>query len=55
VKNLDGYDWAHPVVTVLIDAGLNIQSLREHPYSVDSDQITFMKKDVECYWRTPHI
>jgi 2-polyprenyl-3-methyl-5-hydroxy-6-metoxy-1,4-benzoquinol methylase len=56
LKNTDGYDWAHPlgtVVTALINAGLTIEWLREHPFSVDEDQFKFMKKDPEGYWRLP--
>jgi SAM-dependent methyltransferase len=56
MKNVDEYGWAHPIGTVvsaLIDAGLYIQYLREYPYSVDKDQLKFMMRDAEGYWRLP--
>jgi len=56
LTNVDEYMWAHPIDTVvqaLIDAGLTIRSLREYPFSVDSDQFKFMQKDTDGYWRLP--
>jgi len=49
------YGWCHSVgdmVTALIDAGLRIEVLREHPYTTYR-QLPFMQRSDDGYWRLP--
>ena len=49
------YGWCHSLgdtVSALISAGLRIEFLHEHPYSVYR-QLPFMKQEADGYWRLP--
>lgn len=49
------YEWNHTmaeIVTALIDAGLRIEYLHEHPFSV-YEQLPMLEPDGKGYWRFP--
>ena len=49
------YEWNHTmgeIVTALIDAGLRIEFLHEHPFTV-YEQLPFLQPDGTGYWRFP--
>ncbi len=49
------YEWNHTmgeIVTALIDAGLQIEFLHEHPFTV-YEQLPFLLPDGTGYWRFP--
>ncbi len=53
--NLPSFEWAHPiseVITSLIDTGLTLEFVHEHPHST-YQQFPFLKKHGEWDWRPP--
>jgi SAM-dependent methyltransferase len=55
LKNRTTYSWPHPVgevLTALIDAGLQIEFVREFPYSIEQ-RFPFMTRGDDGYWHLP--
>lgn len=55
VLELPTYEWVHPVgevVTALVEAGLTVESLREHPVAPERVR-PFFQQDEDGWWRVP--
>lgn len=53
LQNREDYEWTYrmgEVVTALIEAGLRVEFLREHPFTV-YEQLPFLEKEGKARWR----